>query len=176
MYKRLCSNDSRTKSKSRTGLAVGSHSTGICVVCTTQSNDMMLCLHLEAPLAQWLTPPNQNNFIVLLLLTLQLSKCLANNDTQPLLISASPRLSRDTPLDYHRTHGTVKRVFARHPRSQCSCLNRLRLWGSGRFLMLKRVTCGVRHSHMKTGSEGTSRIERRLTPSRASTSLSKRQR
>ena len=61
------------------------------------------------------------------------------------------------PLRLSQVLRPVKRVFTRHPRSQCSFTNRLRLWGSGRFLMLKRIAFGVRHSIMKTGSEGTTR-------------------
>jgi hypothetical protein len=96
--------------------------TCICVVCTTQSNDMMLRSHPEASARRTMTraTASRGNLDVLLLLTLQLSRFLIGNDSQPLLIRASPRLSRDTPLDYHRTHGAVKGIFARLPRSSCS--------------------------------------------------------
>ena len=111
---------------------LSTHPTGICVVCTTQSYDMTLHSHHNA-----LSSPNglrhrtRNSICVLLLLTLQLSRCLASNDTQPLLISASPRLSRDTPLDYHRPYGTVKRVI--HATTQKAVIIHLKclcLWGA----------------------------------------------
>jgi len=55
--------------------------TGICVVCTTQSYDMTLHSHHNA-----LSSPNglhhrtRNSICVLLLLTLQLSRCLVSNE------------------------------------------------------------------------------------------------
>ena len=60
------------------------------------------------------------------------------------------------PLRLSQTHwycqegicATSQNSFALH-------LNRLRLWGSGRFLILKRAAVRIRHMHMKTGSEGT---------------------